>query len=83
MKDLIMALLVSLVIFLLWYVNYLRAELFRWVRELQESDKMLLGHIGEHQRILGKIVGVLSKMLPEEPAEERTHDSGDDAAPEV
>lgn len=83
MKDLIQAILVSLVIFLLWYVNYLRVELFRWVREQQEMDKMLLGHIVEHQRILGKIVGVLSKMLPEEPAEERANNSGDDAAPEV
>lgn len=83
MKDLIMALLASLVIFLLWYVNNLRAELFRWVRNLQENDRMLLGHIGEHQRSLEKIVEVMSKMFPEEPAEECTNDGGDDTAPEV
>ena len=72
MRDLIIAWLVAAVIFLLWYSNYLRRELFRWVRELQEVDS-------REAEIMGRILKILSHQI----AEERTDDGGNDAGPEV
>lgn len=82
MQSLIIAILASLVIFLLCYSYYLTDQLFSWVRELQKTDRMLLGHIEavmKREKEMARLLETVLQVFAHQPTKDSKNGGGDNA----